>query len=132
MDGIELPIPPSVNGLWRAVRRQKRNGFGAGKIMIKRSTAYEGWLQQAVLLLRFRMEKATAYPVCVTVTIHRGKGWRVTRDLDNCYKAVSDALVHAERLVDDDGEHVAEVRMRFGESRKLAACMVQVETIAAV
>lgn len=122
MDGVELPIPPSVNGLWRALRR-------AGKTRVIRSRAYTSWLEQAVLLLRFQLPKATAYPVRVTVTIHRGKGWRSNRDLDNAYKAVSDALVHAERLADDDGDHVAEVVMRFGATRKFAVAHVAVQPV---
>lgn len=129
MDRCELPVPPSVNGLWRAFRRMNRHG--GGKTLVRRSKAYEAWLQAAVLLLRVGLPKVSAYPVRVTLTIHRGKGWRANRDLDNCYKAVSDALVHAERIADDDAEHVAEIVMRFGEDRKQAAASVAVEGVAA-
>ena len=129
MDGTEIPIPPSVNGLWRAFRRMYRNGT-RGKVQVCRSKAYVSWLQEAVLILRFQMAKAQTYPVRVSVTIHRGKGWRINRDLDNTYKAISDALVHSERLADDSSEHVAEIVMRFGENRKLAVAVVVVEPLA--
>lgn len=78
MDPVELPVPPSVNSIWRTVRVKS----GA---RVTLSRAYRGWLDIAILKLRMGMPKIApdAYPVAVRVTILRGRGWRKGRDGDN-------------------------------------------------
>ena len=65
-------------------------------------------------------------PARIKVVIRGGKGWRAGRDLDNCLKAVMDALVHARRIEDDSTKYVHEIRISFQEAEddKKAACLV--------
>lgn len=117
----EVPIPPSVNHLWRCVRNH-------GRVRVVKSKHYREWLQVAVPLL------ATSLPqyyqaVAIEVTICRGKGWRKGRDLSNCFKAVEDAMVLARRLPGDSEQFVQVVTMRFGKNRDTAACVVAVSEV---
>ncbi len=119
----ELPIPPSVNGIWRAVRTKR------GRTRVIMSKPYAAWLGVAVPLLRAGMDKVRVYPVCLVVRIRAGKGWRQGRDLSNALKAIEDACKHAERIADDNTEYVTGIRMTFtpAERGKPAACFVGVE-----
>jgi Holliday junction resolvase RusA-like endonuclease len=83
------------------------------------------------LLLRTGIPKAAAYPVCVSITIVGGDGFNgQRRDLDNCAKAVIDALKKAERIVDDTCEYVSQVTMQYrrgkdtGKTKSQAVCLV--------
>ena len=121
---VELPLPPSVNSIWRTVRVRS-------KARVTLSQQYRDWLDLAILTLRMRMAKvpATAYPVAVRVTILRGPGWRKGRDADNMLKAISDSLVKAQRIVDDSEEYVTEFSIRFGPDANTACVLVSVEPV---
>ena len=123
MDPVELPIPPSVNAIWRTVR--VRSGA-----RVTLSKQYRQWLDHAIILLRMHMPRATAYPVAVRVTILRGKGWRKGRDADNAIKVISDALVKAGRITDDSEDYVTEFTIRFGPNAANACVLVSVEPVA--
>ena len=124
---VELPVPPSVNALWRVVRSSRLNS----KARVTLSKRYRSWLDAAVLLLRAGMPPAARYPVAVRVTILRGAGWKRGRDADNVLKAISDSLVKAGRLADDDEDHVAEFLVRFGPDARAACVLVSVEPLPA-
>lgn len=126
MTPIELPIPPSVNQLWRVVRSSRVNS----KARVTLSRKYRDWLDIAILKLRMGMDRAKTYPVAVRVTIVRGAGWRRGRDADNCLKAISDALVKAQRIASDDEDHVVEFSVRFGPTAAEACALVSVEPAA--
>ena len=96
---IEIPMPPSVNRIWRSVR-----GRGS-KSRVICSVNYRKWLRMAVPMMRFGMPEFVG-PVKVTITIRGGKGWRVNSDLGNADKATLDALVQAGRIPDDNCQHV--------------------------
>lgn len=104
MTPVEVPIPPSTNALWRAVRNR---GPGA-KVKVVKSAAYRAWTDAAVMLLRLGLPVARS-PVAVRVVITGGKGWAAKRDIDNAVKAVLDAVKLAGRVPDDDCERVTDV-----------------------
>lgn len=122
MDPVELPIPPSVNSIWRTVRVKS----GA---RVTLSQQYREWLDHAIVLLRMHMPRVTVYPVAVRVTILRGKGWRKGRDADNAIKVISDALVKANRIMDDNEDYVTEFSIRFGPMAVNACVLVSVEAV---
>ena len=123
MTFTELPIPPSVNGIWRAIRTKR------GRTRVVMSKPYAAWLAVAVPMLRVGMGKAETYPVTLVVVVRAGKGWRQGRDLSNALKAIEDACKHAERIADDNTDYVTGIRMTFtpAERGKPAACFVGVE-----
>lgn len=98
---IEIPMPPSVNRLWRVVKGRGDHK----KSTVVCSTNYKRWLRLAVPLMRIGLP-AFAGPVKVTITIRGGKGWLNRRDIGNTDKATLDALVHARRIPDDSCLHV--------------------------
>lgn len=100
---VEVPVPPSVNHLYRR---------GRGKRRWVRSRSYERWLDVAVPLMRFSLQRAPL-PAAVLVTIRGGKGWSAGRDIDNTLKACLDALVMAGRLPDDTCANVNIIVVRF-------------------
>lgn len=122
MNTVALPVPPSVNKIWRVVRIRN-------KARITLSAAYRDWRDVAVLLLRTGLDRVKVYPVAVRVVVVPGKGWRNGRDIDNLLKAVLDALVKAERIADDDGEHVTRCSVEFGAGEPEACIRVTVEAV---
>jgi Holliday junction resolvase RusA-like endonuclease len=121
---VELPVPPSVNDIWRVAK--VRSGA-----RVTLSKTYRAWRDEAVLLCRMGLATATEYPVCVRVEIVRGKGWRAGRDADNVLKGILDSLVKSGRLADDSEDHVGRVVVEFGERRDTACVRVTVEPIRA-
>lgn len=123
MEPVELPVPPSVNNIWRVARHGNRT-------RVTLSKGYREWLDLAIILLRMNMPRVKAYPVAVRITIVRGKGWSKGRDADNTIKALVDALVKAERIADDSEDYVTEFSVRFGPSAERACALVTVEPVA--
>jgi Holliday junction resolvase RusA-like endonuclease len=118
-----IPIPPSVNGLWRSVRT-------AQGVRVVRSKAYRSWRDLAVVAMRLGVQRAVSYPVAVRIEVLGGRGWTRTRDLDNVAKAVLDALVASERIVDDSTAYVRAVLMEYvppASPRAPASCVVTLE-----
>lgn len=120
MTAVDIPIPPSVNALWRAVRKN------SGGVRVVKSKSYAAWLESAVLLLRVGL------PVCggavgVRIALTGGTGWAANRDVDNAAKAVLDALKLAGRIADDDCTRVPDVYVTFtpGGPGVVASCRVQ-------
>lgn len=105
---LHLPLPPSVNEIYA-------NVSGKGRVKTKR---YQSWLRaagnEAMTQPRFRVEGA----YILDITVCRGN---LRRDLDNCAKAVSDALVAWEYVEDD--RHMAELHVRWGA---VQGCLVKV------
>lgn len=114
MPTVEVPIPPSVNRLWRIVKRWRRTrkGHSVQVPHLARTTHYERWLRVAVPLIRIGLP-VVPLPAVLTVTIRGGRGWSPDRDLDNACKAVLDAVVQAERLPDDSVRYVRSISMVY-------------------
>lgn len=98
---IPLTIPPSVNHLYR--RRGSK---------VFRSRAYQTWLTLNAILIG-PVTPWTAYPCAVRLTIHGGKGWPPTRDLDNALKATLDLLRHLGILAEDNSKHIHAVEVLY-------------------
>lgn len=119
-----LPVPPSVNQLWRVVRTRR----GTQSVILSRQ--YRAWLDRALLFLRCNMDRAKVYPVRVVVTVRRGDGWRRGRDLDNLLKATLDALKKSHRIEDDSEDYVSECTVRLGPDADDEACVeVSIESV---
>jgi Holliday junction resolvase RusA-like endonuclease len=121
MAAVEIPVPPSVNNLWRAVRTK------SAKVRLIKSSQYDGWLAPAVFLLRAGLPTFRGR-VAVRLTIRGGKEFSTRRDLDNCLKAVLDALRYAGRIEDDTVKTVRACSVEYAEpeSGKPATCWVAV------
>lgn len=131
---VKLPIPPSTNQLWRIVQGAVRGRNGGGRKLysrIARTRKFEVWLAEAALLCRVGLPTAKRYPVEIEVTIVGGKDFDARRrDLDNCLKAVQDAVKHSGRIEDDTCRHIAAVRMTFEPGQGAAAeCWVAINTL---
>jgi Holliday junction resolvase RusA-like endonuclease len=125
MPTIDLPIPPSVNDLLRPVIRRRKCGRLYPRML--RSPEYQSWLEAAVLLLRVGMRPAMRFPIRLSIEIIGGSGFPVTRDLDNTIKAIQDAMVHAERLPNDDVRHVSSLAAIYSPGDGAALCRVSIE-----
>ena len=93
-----LPFPPSVNAIWRWVKR------GRTGRTVARSEEYstwlkdcDGWVLDQLGVPAYRPMIRGRYTLTVTLCITRWK----TCDQDNCLKALSD-LLQRSRLVADD------------------------------
>lgn len=101
-----VPVPPSTNALWRAIRTAR------GRVKVVRSRGYARWRESAVALMRLALPVPVP-PVGVRITVRGGKGWVARRDLDNVIKAVIDALKDAGRIADDSTAVVTAVTAVF-------------------
>ena len=91
---IWLPLPPSVNHIWRQAR---------GRTYLAKN--YTRWIQRAQLALRAQVSKHPKWrgPLEVHIEARRGKGWNERkRDLDNMAKPVLDFLVREQMIPADD------------------------------
>ena len=98
---VAVPVPPSVNNLFI-------NVGGRGRVP---SREYTAWKRLAQPLVRAKLPPPPAYPVEVNYLIRPGKGWRVNADVANREKGLTDALVAAGVLPDDDQRYVTGVRI---------------------
>lgn len=115
-DWAEVPVPPSVNNLFRS----------AGKFRVK-TGKYKKWLALSLPLLA-AIRPATKFPVAIVVRV-RGK-LNVQRDLDNLLKPIGDALVEAGVLPADDVRHVTAWVVSYVSDPGPALASVRVEEIA--
>jgi crossover junction endodeoxyribonuclease RusA len=113
---LSLPLPPSVNRLWRAGRKR-----------VFRSPKYQSWLREA------GWELVSQRPVRITgpvsIVIAAGRPDRRRRDLDNiATKACLDLLVAHQVIVDD--ALVASISSRWDSAVKPGRIVVAVEKAA--
>lgn len=106
---ISLPVPPSVNSLYRNVPGRGRCPTGG----------YQRWVESAAK--RFWGVKVTPFsvPVKIKLTLPFGRG----PDCDNCIKAVQDLLVKMRVIEDDNRKHVWGVSSELGD---VDECLVEV------
>lgn len=110
---IDLPVPPSVNRIWRANR--------AGPKKVSLSPEYKAWKDHADRLTmttaQFRGLKTIVGPFEVKIIIQRQRG-----DLDNRAKGILDWLQSRGVVVDD--KYCERLVMEWGEAP--AGCRVTV------
>lgn len=98
---VVLPLPPSTNTMYVNVP-------GRGRVPSKK---YREWKKQAAQSLK-RMPKVLV-PVEVRIIIRPGKFWRRNSDIANREKAVTDALVTAGIIPQDDCLCVSRLVMEY-------------------
>jgi crossover junction endodeoxyribonuclease RusA len=107
---VAVPVPPSVNSLYLNVR-------GRGRVP---TPAYRAWRAAAEPVIAAKLPPPPSFPVEVCGVILPGKGWRVTADVGNREKALTDALVAAGVLPDDRQRYVAGVRLAVDDAARSA------------
>lgn len=121
---LDLPMPPSVNRIWRANR--------AGPNKVSKSPEYKRWLahadQVALSMGQLRGVKAITGPFEALIIFNRQRG-----DLDNRHKGVLDWLQSRSVILDD--KYCERLVLEWGEAphgcrvtitaRKIA-CMAEV------
>lgn len=89
---LDLPMPPSVNRIWRANR--------AGPNKVSRSSEYKSWLRHAdsmtMAMAQFRGLKTIVGPFEAKIVLRRQRG-----DLDNRAKGILDWLQSRGVIADD-------------------------------
>ena len=85
---LELPMPPSVNHYWHQ--------RGHSRFLSKRAKVFR---EHVGLLVRVQRRATLTGPLHLELDIHPPD--RRRHDLDNCCKAMLDALQHAEVYEDD-------------------------------
>ncbi len=90
-----LPIPPSVNALWRVSGRR-----------MHRSRKYTDWLQECMLVLELEPRPEIDGPFIAEITVGRprrkdGSVSSRKTDIDNRIKPVLDLMQHAKIITDD-------------------------------
>lgn len=117
-----LPIPPSVNNLYANVK-------GIGRVPTK---GHAAWKTRAdCALWEQKVSGRFDGPCRVVVTITGGKGFPMSRDIDNTLKAVLDFVVAKKIVRADNVTCITEATARFvaGKKGTLAACSVLIEAI---
>jgi len=88
---VNLPLPPSVNNLWRSISRKY------GKISVIKSSKYKEWLHYAGSELN--SQKPT--PVCGEYCLEIFLPENMKGDIDNRIKAINDLLAQ-HGLIEND------------------------------
>lgn len=109
---LYLPLPPSVNHLYRVGKHRKPYLSGS----------YRAWVKQAQIMATIQKvpQKIIPGPVSILLEIIRGPGWRSNRDIDNIAKPVLDFLVRDPQhggwglLEDDNSQIVQRLEICFG------------------
>ena len=114
---LDLPMPPSVNAIWRS-----RRGTN-GKPMFYLDHKYKAWkLECDGIYMATRPKVRFRGPVKVDIILSRAKR---RGDTDNRQKALLDFLQRAEIVANDS--QVEDVRARWGEAP--SGCRVTVEIL---
>lgn len=102
---IDLPLPPSINRIWRANR--------AGKNKVSKSKEYVSWQKSADVLAQstgqFRGLKMIVGPFEAHIVVKRVRG-----DLDNRLKGVLDWLQSRGVIADD--KYLEKFTMEWGDA----------------
>jgi len=111
---VTLPIPPSVNAIWRCQGKR-----------IRKSKVYRNWCTSCDVIALQGMIPRPRYarPVSVEIIVRSGHGWRRGRDLDNTAKPIIDWLVSWQVLENDDWSIVQHVTISLDTMPRPAACV---------
>ena len=118
---LQLPIPPSVNHIFRSTRRGT----------VYRSKKYLEW-HKAAELMAYATKKGKLInpPYEITMNILGGSGWRKDRDLDNCWKPVLDLLQHLQFIQEDNCQHITRLVVTYQKGAgNPAECHVHIKGI---
>ena len=112
---VSLPMPPSANNMFVNVP-------GKGRV---RSKDYTNWAKAAGWIIKAQRVRKFNVPVRIKIEVNNPRG--LGFDIDNRIKAVLDALVAAEVLVDDSARWVRGIEIAVVDIG--AECTVIVEAI---
>lgn len=112
---VSLPMPPSSNNMFV-------NVAGKGRA---RSKDYVSWRRTAFVLIAAQRIRKFDVPVRIKIEVNNPRG--LGFDLDNRIKAILDALVASEVLVDDNARWVRGIEIAVVESG--AECTVILEAL---
>lgn len=118
MNSCQVPIPPSVNTLYR-------NVAGRGRVKTK---AYRAWIKAAQWIVHTGIEKVEG-PVAVELAFTRGRyGMSLASDVSNRIKAAEDLLVTLNKI---DGDTIKTVRrvsaeVTFAQDAEDSTCVLTV------
>lgn len=106
---LVIPMPPSVNGVWRQVGRGK----------VAKSKAYDAWISEA----GWALNRQTKEPFEGDVEVRLSFGPRdKRRDLDNCAKAPLDLLQSHGVILNDNQV----VRLTLQWSPVVRGCQIDI------
>ena len=122
-----LPVPISANAIWRKSR---------GRIHL--SSDYVAWIVSALAELNRQgitaadVETLGPPPYKVSVTVQPGptgnRGWRMSRDLDNLWKALLDLLAKRSRVLpSDNSKTIQALALEIGPEAEKAGVVVTIE-----
>jgi crossover junction endodeoxyribonuclease RusA len=114
---IDLPLPPSVNRVWRV---------GPGG-RVHKAPAYVAWARQAGWELAIQRPDHFPPGTAIAVTVRAGKARR-GRDLDNLSKAICDIL-QTHQVVANDRD-ITDIRLTWDASIEPGRVQVQIREIA--
>lgn len=111
---LTLPIPPSVNAIWRCQGRR-----------IRKSKIYRQWQMSCdIAALQAVIPRPRIARACsIELIVRSGHGWRKGRDLDNVIKPVIDWLVHWQIIENDDWTIVQHVSISLDTMPRPNACV---------
>lgn len=99
-------LPPSTNNLHATARR--------GPKKYRHKTAeYKAWIDYALDQIKKQLAPVATYPVEVTIWVIGGEGFNERRDVANVEKPLTDLIVRAKVLKDDNVRYVWDSCQRF-------------------
>jgi len=116
MTAIDLPLPPSVNRLWRSNRGR-----------VHRSPRYDAWRKEAGWLLAIQRPIRVTGPVAISIAA--GRPDRRRRDLDNIATKACLDLLTLHGVIQDDSLVVA-ISSRWDDAVAPGRIVVAVEAAA--
>lgn len=96
-----LPVPLSVNMIWRSVVIR-------GKLRVMKSKRYRQWIEEATPRVKHMAPRTGPASICIELM-----GTKKTTDIDNAPKGVLDLLKIVGVLKDDNPNHVQELIVRW-------------------
>lgn len=124
---IDLPVPPSTNDLFANKREKPKDVWGIkpakrkkafGRVKTER---YNTWLNAAGWDVKRQRPKKIKGPVSIAMYVQEP---RVSRDIDNCAKAVLDLLVSLNVIEADNNRIVRKLSMEW--SSAVTGCRVAI------
>lgn len=116
-DQVRIEVPPSVNGLFA--------NADCGRV---KTDKYKEWIERNSAPVSNVLRRFTC-PVHISIVIWGGKGFPMSRDLDNCGKPVIDLLVSQGIIQGDSVQVVRSVTLEYKPESKPpsgAFCVVRV------
>jgi Holliday junction resolvase RusA-like endonuclease len=116
---LDLDLPPSVNSAFANVP-------GKGRV---RTTVYRQWQKGALAEIQVQVRGVTFRGAFRLAVLASDQGLSRDRDADNLAKAVSDILVRAAIVADDNHQHMRAIDLEWRSTLPAGRCVVEVREI---